>query len=89
MNLEKLVWGKENTDSSVGPCLRLPLALENQPLFMYVEKTTGSHPFGQERLWPEGVKGKSGLVSGLCCPGIARLGRAGQASDSLKFDPAG
>lgn len=38
---------------------------------------------------PEGVKGKSGLVSGLCCSGFARLGKAGQVSGSLKFDPVG
>lgn len=35
------------------------------------------------------VKGKSSLDSGLCCPVLCRLGRAGPASDSLKFDPAG
>lgn len=40
-------------------------------------------------LWPEGVKGKSGLVSGFCCSGFTRLGKAGQVSGSLKFDPVG
>lgn len=43
------------------------------------------YPSNMER--PEGVKGKSGLVSGLCCSGFARLGKAGQVSGSLKFDP--
>ena len=56
---------------------------------MYLEKAKGSQQHGKQVLWPEGVKGKSGLVSGLGCSGLARLGKAGQVSGSLKFDPVG
>ena len=36
----------------------------------YPKKASGLRGRGEQRLWPEGVKGKSGLLSGLCCPGL-------------------
>lgn len=54
---------------------------------MYLKKATGLQGFGEQGLWPEGVKGKSGLVSASVA--LASPDWAGQASDSLKFDPVG
>lgn len=58
-------------------CLGLVLAAGNRFLPLYVVQTVRFQGFGEQGIWPEGVKGKSGLVSVLCCSGLARLGRAG------------